>query len=564
MNNIEIKIKEIKDYYPNLQIRNLTKTILYSLGLSEKEAYHFITLNQQDFEDPFRIFGIAKAAHLINDYIENGKKIIIHGDFDVDGVCASTILWDYLYFTRKADVLPIIPNRIDEGYGLSEKTIRKAINLKADLIITVDCGIRDKDLVDKFKNLVDFIITDHHQFLTNSNGQIILPDAKAVVHSAHPKSQFSTMISGAATAWQLVRAIEATKKSGPYIDTTDYLDLVAISTICDIIPLTTENRKFVLRGIEKIKENKRIGLKELMKIAVIDPMHIQTYHFGFVLGPRLNAPGRILNDAVKSMRLLATRNIQQARELAIELNDLNTKRQQLTEQFIQIAESQINTIDKAIVIKGSEWPEGILGLIASKIAEKYFRPTFVSTIDRKGKITGSSRSPLETLHLNQVLEAAKQHLLRYGGHKQAAGFASQINIFHGFEDTILEYIEKNTKTEDFIKSMKADVEISDLGTITIDDIEELKLLEPFGLGNPKPTFVLFNAYIEDIKTFGKDYNHIMFSIIHGNGKIAAKSFNGAHKYSRIQVGQCINILGHFTITTWNNTKQLEYEVLEIF
>ncbi|BDQ04531.1 MAG: hypothetical protein KatS3mg084_0049 [Candidatus Dojkabacteria bacterium] len=564
MNNIEIKIKEIKDYYPKLKIRNLTKTLLYSLGLNEEEAYNFITIHQQDFEDPFRIFGITKAALLINDYIEKGKKIIIHGDFDVDGVCASTILWDYLYFTRRADALPIIPNRVDEGYGLSEKTIQKAINLNADLIITVDSGIKDRDLVDRFKHQIDFIITDHHQFLTDESGQIILPDAKAVVHSAHPESQFSTMISGAATAWQLVRAIEATKKNGPYIDTTDYLDLVVISTICDIIPLTTENRKFVLRGIEKIKENKRIGLQELMNIAAIDPVYIQTYHFGFVLGPRLNAPGRILNDAIKAMRLLATRNIKQAKELAVELNELNTKRQQLTEQFIQMAESQINTIDKAIVIKGSEWPEGILGLIASKIAEKYFRPTFIATVDRKGKITGSSRSPLEKLHLNQVLEAAKQHLLRYGGHKQAAGFASQISIFNGFEDTILEYIEKNTKAKDFSRSMKADVEISDLGTITIDDIEELKLLEPFGLGNPKPTFVLFDAYIEDIKTFGKDYNHIMFFIRHGHGKITAKSFNGSQKYSHIQVGQHINVLGHFTITTWNNTKQLEYEIIEIF
>lgn len=566
MNKIPVRNPEIKDYFPNLRLSNFTKTILFNLGMNEKQATEFINVQNNEFEEPLRIYGIEKAAKVINKYIKENKKIIIHGDFDVDGVCASTILWDYLYFVRHADTFPIIPNRADEGYGLSEKTIRKAIDMGGDVIITVDCGIKDAEIVDRFKKEIDFVITDHHQFLTDEQGNIVLPKAKAVVHSAHPKSKFSGMISGAATAWQLVRAIELLREDKDCIqqaEVEDYIDLVAISTVCDIIPLTAENRKFVLKGIEKIKEKKRTGLLELMNISQIDTENIQSYHLGFVLGPRLNAPGRVLNDAMHSMRLLSTRNTTQAKELAHKLNSLNLERQELTKLYLEKSEKQIDLSKKAIIVIGENWPEGILGLIAGKLAEKHFRPVLVASIDESDNITGSSRSPIDTLYLNKALEYAKDHLTRFGGHKMAAGFASHKDIFEGFENRILEFIEQNTKNEDFERKLMADLEIKDFNEITFEIIEELQLLEPFGLGNPKPIFLIQSAEIQNINTFGKDGNHICINIFHSQNNINAKAFNKAEQFNHLQIGQTINILGHLSINKWNNQKNIEIDIVDI-
>ena len=566
MKKILVRNPEIKDYFPNLRLSNFTKSILFNLGLNEKQATEFINVQDNEFEEPLRIYGIEKAAKVINKYIKENKKIIIHGDFDVDGVCASTILWDYLYFVRHADTFPIIPNRADEGYGLSEKTIRKAIDMGGDVIITVDCGIKDAEIVERFKKKIDFVITDHHQFLTDEKGNIVLPKAKAVVHSAHPKSKFSCMISGAATAWQLVRAIELLredKDSMQKVEIEDYIDLVAISTVCDIIPLTAENRKFVLKGIEKVKEKKRIGLLELINISQIDHGNIQSYHFGFVLGPRLNAPGRVLNDAMHSMRLLSTRNTTQAKELANKLNSLNLERQKLTKLYLEKSEKQIDLSKKAIIVIGENWPEGILGLIAGKLAEKHFRPVFVASIDESGKITGSSRSPIDTFYIDKALEYAKDHLTRFGGHKMAAGFASQKEMFEGFENRILEFIEQNTKNEDFERKLIADLEIKDFNEITFEIIEELQLLEPFGLGNPKPIFLIQNAEIQNINTFGKDGNHIRLNIFHSQTNMTTKAFNRAESFKHLKIGQRVNLLGHLSINEWNNQKNIEIDIVDI-
>jgi single-stranded-DNA-specific exonuclease len=602
---LHVKTSEIKDHFPNLALGDLAKTILFNLGLDEKSAAEFIDIHNLEFEASNKIFGIEKAAKVIEKAIADKKKIVIHGDFDVDGVCASTILWDYLYFVRKADATPIIPNRADEGYGLSEKTIQRALKLGVKLLISVDCGIKDAELVEKYKDKIDFIITDHHQFSLDEKGEIIIPNAKAVVHSIHPKSKFSGMISGAATAWQLVRSIEelrlsavvpdkarsdADLESGSSIrkkaenksesmdsrlrgndkevelvefDSDDYLDLVALSTVCDIIPLTIENRKFVVKGLRKIKENKRVGLVELLKICSIDVNNIEPYHFGFVLGPRINAPGRILNDAMDSMRLLSTKSSKQAQELASKLDSLNVQRQDLTKEYLAKAENQIDTSKNAIIIKGEKWPEGILGLIAGKLAEKYYKPVFVASIDAEGHITGSSRSPLDNFYLVKALEHAKDSLSRFGGHKMAAGFASDKELFANFEAKIFEYIENNTQADDFIKEFNVDIEVQDLSKITIQDIEEFKRLEPFGLGNPKPLFLFKACKVEKIQEFGRDFNHIKFVLNHNEHQITAKNFNGAEKYSDIKTGQIIDLLGHLSINEWNGSKTIEIDIKEV-
>jgi single-stranded-DNA-specific exonuclease len=557
----------VSDYFPDLHYSNLLKSILYARGFDKKKTLEFL---EEKFvlEDSSGIFGIKKAAKYILVAIEAKKKIVIHGDFDVDGVCASAIAFDYLYFKLGADIIPIIPNRADEGYGLSEKTIQKAIDFGAELILTVDCGIKDIELVDKYKAQIDFIITDHHQFSTDQKGNILLPKAKAVVHSAHPKSKFPCMISGAATAWQLMREIEKLRASyatvaKTNIDMDEYLDLVALSTVCDVIPLISENRRLVQSGLKHFAKTKRLGLIELAKIASVNLEKINSHHFGFVFGPRLNAPGRVTNDAMDSLRLLVTKKSQQSKELAQKLNELNLKRQEITEKYLEIAEKQIELNKKSIVIIGEEWPEGILGLIAGRLAEQYYKPTFVASIGENEQITGSSRSPLEDLYLIDVLMSAKSCLTRFGGHKSAAGFASETKIFTDFPFIVEDYISKNTKPEHFIRKINYDLIIEDLKQITIDEIEELSLLEPFGEGNRKPSFMLKQAKIINRRFFGKDQNHLMLELLLKNQIIKAKYFN-FNPDLNLELNQIYDFIGSIEINEWNGSKEIELNINSVF
>lgn len=612
MKKIRVKGDEVKEYFPNLKISRLLQTILKQRGYNEADILEFLNASDSKLEDPFKLFGMRDAVNAIKHAIKANQKIVIHGDFDVDGISATAILWDYLFYEKKADVTPIIPHRVDEGYGLSEKTIQKAIDLakekenKKPFLITVDCGIKDIALVEKYKDSIDFIITDHHQFYTNENGEIELPKARAVIHSAHPESTFSCMISGAATAWQLVRALEthlllqneslslpqvlnlksqvsSLKNSLPKEDSQlnffkveeemvlgtsstnvdKYLDLVALSTVCDIIPLTKENRKLVLKGLKQIAKAERIGLAELMKIAAVDPKNISAFHFGFVLGPRLNAPGRVTNDATDALRLLVTRNYAQAEGLAIKLNELNIKRKDLTQHYIEIVEHENSFEKKAIIVLGEEWPEGILGLIAGKLAEKYKKPAFIASKDQGGHIIGSSRSPLENIYLNKALEYAKEHLERFGGHKQAAGFASNTQLFDGFEIKVIEYLEKYTSDTDYEQCLEIELEIKDISQITLEDIESLKLLEPYGLGNPQPIFLLTNCIVLNFSKLGKEFTHLKLQLQQGATRFEAIGFNMADKTEKLTIGGSIDIIGSFSINTWNGQSKIQVEIKEI-
>jgi single-stranded-DNA-specific exonuclease len=566
--NLRVKTDKLELHYPSLQYGKLLQTLLKNLNLSEEEVIKFLNSHSAEFEDPFLIYGMKKAAKVIEEAIQKSQKIVIHGDFDVDGVSASTILWDYLHYERKTEVNPIIPHRVDEGYGLSEKTIQKALNLGANLIITVDCGIKDVALVDKYKKQIDFVITDHHQFATNEKGEVTLPKAKAVVHSAHPKSKFSTMISGAATAWQLVRAIEQDRNKGNDQSTEDklenrYLDLVALSTVCDIIPLTLENRKLIQKGLKKMCENSRPGLSELLKVASVPAKDLTCYHCGFVIGPRINAAARVTNDAMDAMRLLSTRKRTQAEDLAMKLDNLNIQRKSLTMKYMEEAERNIDPSKRAIVVLGEEWPEGILGLVAGRLAEKYSRPAFVASAGHMGSITGSSRSPLDTFYLNKALDYAKAHLTRFGGHKQAAGFASEISLFQGFEEKILEYTLNETTDNDFIPVTDIDIALTSLSDITVKDLEELSLLEPHGLGNPRPLFILKECEVMNYSKIGSQRNHLKLQLKMDGIMLDGIGFGLAEEYDDLHICQIIDVVGHLSVNEWNNAKKIQVEIKKL-
>lgn len=556
LRNMESLIK-IKDYYPNINnIPNLVKSILYHNGFSEEEALEFIQAEHSPLISPFQIYDVESAAKIIHEYIKNQQKIIIHSDFDVDGICACTILWDYFYNYQKANIYPIIPNRNKEGYGLSESSIQRCLQKGGKLIITADCGIKDIELISKYKNEIDFIVTDHHQFAKDDNEKIILPEAKAIVHPLHPRSNYPIAISGAATAWQLVKTYQTLYPSPIEVNIDDYLDLLTISTICDIVPLRSENRKLYLKGIHKLRQTTRVGLKELIKAAGIQNFHnINSYHIGFIIGPRLNAPGRVVNDAMDAVRLLSTRNTKNGQKLAQKINQLNQTRRNQTQVFFKKAEVLLNPNHQIITLLTEQWPEGILGLIATKIAEKYEKPVFIATINEENIIVGSARCTLENISLMRMLKYAQKHFVKYGGHEHAAGFKSVPEKFKGFENTINEYANLHLTNKKLTSvNNKIQIQIDDLCEIQTEDVQKLSILEPYGTGNPRPLFV-FKAFKITSITFSTNKKTEL--LLSKNLKsIKAITFDEKQKI-HLKQGMTVDAIGYLYVNDFSNSLEIK-------
>ena len=359
-------------------------------------------------------------------YVQEDKKIVIHGDFDADGIGAVSLLWDFLYndlakhLNKKVDVVPFIPSRIDQGYGLTESSIQDMINLKADLIVTVDCGVRDKELIHKYMNETDleFIITDHHQPPEDILENLDYP----LVHQMHPGKEYPMLeICGSAVTFLLIQEIKKQSEMDYEIkEDTKGLDLVALTTVTDIMPLVGVNRIFVKYGLEHMRKGTRLGLKNLALVTKNQPQDLQSYHLGYVLGPRINAAGRI-GDPLEAVRLLVSKNEKQCREIAYNLNSLNFDRQQMTTEILEQGRSSADIEQNLIFVLGSQWHEGIVGLVAGKLQEEFYKPVIVATISEEGEIRGSARS-IKGFNITKALEKHSDFLERYGGHELARRF----------------------------------------------------------------------------------------------------------------------------------------------
>lgn len=515
--------------------------------------------------DPYLIEGVPKATIRIQQAVKNRETIVIYGDYDVDGVCASTLMHDALT-AAGADpnnITILLPDRFADGYGLGTSAIPKILKTQATLVITVDCGSSSEPVIADLKSQnIDTIVTDHHEIPNIPKSALAVINPKRPNPNPNPTSLEtpSNHLSGTGVAFQLARALNQTQNHGILSGQEKWLlDLVAIGTICDSMPLTQANRTLVYWGLRVLAKTRRPGLKELMKIAQIDPQKLSTHAIGFQIGPRLNAAGR-LDSAHKSLRLLMSKSRPEAFKLATELDQLNKTRREVQNAALLELDQPSITKDPVIIVKGN-WHEGIIGIIAGRLVELHQKPAFVLTEIENGLLKGSGRS-FGGFKLADCITHCQNLLAKGGGHDYACGLTIANSNFAPFTTTVNNFYKSlNLKNQARFLQATPDLHLENFTDLTETLCEELKLLEPYGEANPEPilatTAKIFNAKILKEK-------HLSLSVRDSNGRfLRLLAFFAPKNWLHLEENATIRIKFTPTLNEWNGRRSVEGRLLEL-
>jgi single-stranded-DNA-specific exonuclease len=516
------------------------------------------------FHDPFLMKDMKKGVERLKTAIESQERIIIFGDYDVDGISGTALLVQTLR-ELGANVSYRLPTRQD-GYGINPKWIDTFIDLEIGVLITVDCGISNFDEIQTATNNgIDVIITDHHTVPEK------IPNAYAILHPNLPDDTYPFhVLAGSAVAYKLavalmhdIRGVDAARDWA-----LKCADLASLGTVADCVALKGENRWIVKRGLEQMRETNWEGLKILLKNAGVEKI---TGHdsdvIGFRIGPRINAAGR-LETPVYSLQLLLNEN-GAGQGLAQKLEDLNQIRRQMVEDAMVEAEAQIEAnslLEKNILIAWSaDWPAGIIGLIAARLSEKYNRPAIILE-DRGPELVASCRSP-ESFNVVNALKAAKDHLERYGGHAGAAGFTVLKDKLDPFVEAVQAYADKTLEGVDLTPILPIDFEIS-LTDITLGLARQLATLEPFGMGNPRPLFIMKGVNPKQLQTVGQEHRHLRFQVQNGPQRVSAIAFRFGEHYATLQTAifenkRSVDVVFEIERNVWNGRERVQIKVVDM-
>ncbi len=538
-------------------LSELMATLLVNRGISTKEEIEvFLEPTRNDFHDPFLMPDMKEAVNRIEQAIKDNEKIIIYGDYDVDGVTSITVLKKFLMDRGMTNVGYYIPKRLDEGYGLNKESVKKIAEEGYTLIITVDCGITGMEEIKYAYELgMEVIVTDHHEPLDE------VPKAVAVIDCKKKDNQYPFKgLAGVGVVFKLIQAISQrlNLEEKEYLK---YLDIVCIGTISDIVPLVDENRVISKLGLKLVAQTKNLGLKSLLEENVGKNSSVNANTVSFGIAPRINACGRIgyEQDAVK---LFMTQNILEAQNLTEQLNCYNKTRQEIEKNIFEEAKEIIekNNMQKknTIVIGKEGWHHGVIGIVASKITELYFKPTILIGFEN-GIGKGSGRS-VPGFDLHDALHRLGNYLDKYGGHEMAVGVTvSQSNF-----DKFAEELEKRAQefhTEQLMPIISIDKEIAgkDLG---IEMAEDLTKLEPYGTSNKVPLFLIKNLKIDSIRTLVEG-KHLKLTLQDGNNIINAIGFNLGYHAENFLLGDKVDIIGMIEINVFGNNRNIQINLKDI-
>ncbi len=538
-----------------LGLSEITASVLVRRGYGDPEVARAFLAGEQPLHDPFLLGDMAGAVERIRTAVAAGKRICVHGDYDVDGICA-TVLAVLVLRELGAEVEWHLPSRFDEGYGVSGQTLERLSEEGCGLVLTVDCGITAVGEVRRAGELgLDVVVTDHHRPGDD------LPDCPTV--ATRPSDYPFQELCGTGVVYKLGQALLGAESEV----LRRHLDLVALATIADVVPLVGENRSLAIAGLRTLARTQKLGLRALMKAAHVDPAAIDAGKVGFRLAPRINAAGR-LGDPRAALELLLTEDAEEARRLADRLEELNRDRQAVEDKILRAAIAQVEDWPEAkrrrsgYVVWGEDWHEGVIGIVASRLVERYHRPV-VLIAGRDGLWKGSGRS-IPSFDLHGALGACSTFLERFGGHRAAAGLSIAPDNVEAFADAFAAQAEGLLGPEDLVPATVVDAVLPRGARLTLELCEELRALAPFGLANPDVTLLAPGCKLGELATVG-DGKHLRFRVQRdGSDAGGAIAFGQGTKLDRYRREGRYDVAFRLQENHWNGTVSPQLVVRRVF
>ena len=539
-----------RDDYESLNtlLHPVVEQLVLSRGLATKENIETFSTEEMVHHDPFLFSQMDKIITRINEAIDQGQPILVYGDYDADGVTGTTILVRCL---RELGALVnyYIPNRFYEGYGPNEDAFMQAIADGYQLVITVDNGIAG---VDEAKILrehgVDLIITDHHQIKET------LPNAFAILHPELDDQYPFHKLSGAGVALKIAEALLQE------VIPEDFYAIAMLGTIGDVVPLIDENRSIVKRGLAALRETEIEGLNAIMELAKTDKEEATEVNVGFEICPRLNAPGR-MDEAALAVECLIAETKEAAQLIAKQIESFNSERQKTTQKVLDEASQLVDPITlkkkKVVILYSSNWHEGILGIVAGRLAKQWQKAVFVVTDDHEGLIKGSARA-VEGYHLFELLSECHELIERFGGHALAAGITFAPENLQALEDKMNDLL----KDVEVSPSLQVDLTLS-LGDLNVTFVDQLSMLAPFGEGNRPPLIEIRDVYVKNVKTIGNKLQHLKFTLYKDQESVDVIAFNQASLAMYLTPDTLFSFVGEAKINEWNGNRSVQFHFLDM-
>lgn len=539
----------------------LVEAVLAARGLTDKtKRQAFLQPDYEAFShDPFLLPDMDKAVERLIAAQKNKENVVIYGDYDIDGLTASTVLLkSFECFGIEAKVF--IPNRFIEGYGLSAKAIEHLADEGARLIVTVDCGsLSHKEIARANELGVDVIVTDHHSVAET------MPDAIATINPKRTDHNYPFIdLAGVGVAFKLVQALQTKLDGLPKGHEKWLLDLVALGTVCDVVQLVDENRANVFWGLEVMKKTRRAGVKLLMAVSRVEPEKLVARSLGFGLGPRLNAAGR-LETAQLALDLLCTEDASKALELAERLDLMNQERRTEQDRIFKAARIQAEQLadDHVLIVSDPTWSHGIIGIVAAKLLETYHKPTFVLQELEDGTAKGSARS-YGDFSAVEAIRATEKLLIKGGGHKLAAGVTLYTKDISQWRGAVNDYYRALNLVDQMRHlDVRSDVTMTDFSKCTEGNISDLIHLEPYGNGNPEPVFEFTSLTVMNRRLMGAENQHVKYRFVDSSGQTMEMiAFNKAAEFIA-EVGESVTAWAELSINEWNGRRGVQGRLLKL-
>jgi single-stranded-DNA-specific exonuclease len=532
---------EFSEILKNEAINPLVGQLLWDRNIQNKESLEaFLRPTLENLYDPYLMHDMEKAVTRIQEAVANGEQILVYGDYDADGITSTTVMKEAIELIG-GEVSFFLPNRFIHGYGPNLEVFKEKIESGTQLIITVDNGVAGHEALKYASDAgVDVIVTDHHELPSE------LPPAYALIHPKHPEGHYPFGdLAGVGVAFKVATALLGEVP-------VEFLDLVAIGTIADLVSLTDENRALVKIGLSIIQTGERIGLDMLIQLAELKKEAINEESIGFTIGPRLNALGR-LGDADPGVILMTTFDEEEAAEIAAYINQQNEERKEIVAAITSEAFELIDPQEPVHLVAKKGWHEGVLGIVAGRIMQNTGKPAIVLSINEEETAAKGSGRSVSALNLYDALSEIREVFTHFGGHHMAAGMTLPVENLSKVKEQLVHYIEKNqldlTRGQELLIDEKLDVEQA-----TIPFIQQLKILAPFGTDNPVPNFLFEQATAQQIRQIGADKNHLKFELKQADAILDAIAFQMGDQAVELEQG-AVKVAGQLSINEWNGNKK---------